>query len=98
MNNSLAFKIYKVEKITERHRHRYEVNSRKYQKIFDDAGLLISGTSIDGKLPEIIERKDHPFFIATQAHPEFKSKPFAPHPLFSAFISAALSYCKQHRH
>jgi CTP synthase len=94
MDDSLAFKIYNAKTVTERHRHRYEVNFKKYQKTFESAGLLISGTSLNGNLPEIIERKEHPFFIATQSHPEFKSRPFAPHPLFASFIKAALSYRK----
>ncbi len=75
-------------KISERHRHRYEFNNQ-YRERLEEAGLVISGTTPDGKLVEIIELKDHPFFIGTQFHPEFKSRPFAPHPLFLAFIQAA---------
>ena len=85
---SLAYKIYNTSDISERHRHRYEVNIN-YQKPLEDAGLFISGLSPDGRLPEIVERKDHPFFIAVQFHPELKSKPFQPHPLFTEFVSAA---------
>lgn len=91
MDDSLASKVYGKSRITERHRHRYEVNYDKYKGIIDASGLIVSGTSVDGLLPEIIERHDHPFFIATQAHPEFKSGPMAPHPLFDAFIKAATS-------
>ncbi|MEI8320596.1 MAG: CTP synthase [Alphaproteobacteria bacterium] len=86
---SLAHSIYKTSDITERHRHRYEVNL-KYQKQFEKAGIIFSGLSPDGKLPEIMELKDHPWFIGVQFHPELKSKPFEPHPLFVSFIKAAL--------
>ncbi|MDR1375496.1 MAG: CTP synthase [Holosporaceae bacterium] len=89
---TLAHKIYNSTEITERHRHRFEVNIKKYSELFSKAGLKFSGMSTDGILPEIVERHDHPFFIATQAHPEFKSHPFAPHPLFSSFIKAAIDY------
>ena len=81
--------IYGTLKISERHRHRYEVNVR-YQAQLEKAGLIFSGMSPDGLLPEIIERKDHPWFIGVQFHPELKSKPFAPHPLFTSFIAAAI--------
>jgi CTP synthase len=87
---TLAYEIYNSPEISERHRHRFEVNLKKYKDVFKKAGLVFSGMSVDGKLPEIIERRDHSFFIATQAHPEFKSRPFAPHPLFAAFIKAAV--------
>ena len=75
--------------ISERHRHRYEVNVA-YRDALEGAGLVFSGMSPDGLLPEIVERPDHPWFIGVQFHPELKSKPFAPHPLFSGFIAAAL--------
>ncbi|MDR1391214.1 MAG: CTP synthase [Holosporales bacterium] len=88
--NSLAFEIYGKTEITERHRHRYEVNIKKYESVFQNAGIVISGTSIDERLVEIVERKGHPFFIATQAHPEFKSSPILPHPLFSNFVKASM--------
>lgn len=74
--------------ISERHRHRYEFNN-EYRERLEEAGLTISGTTPDGELVEIIELKDHPFFIATQFHPEFKSRPFSPHPLFVEFIKAS---------
>ncbi len=81
-------KIYNSLKINERHRHRYEVNIN-YQKDFESKGMIFSGLSPDNKLPETIELKDHPWFIGVQFHPEFKSRPLAPHPLFSSFIKAA---------
>ncbi len=81
-------KIYKTLKIQERHRHRYEVNIN-YRNDFENNGMIFSGLSPDNKLPEIIELKDHPWFIGVQFHPEFKSRPLAPHPLFSSFIKAA---------
>ena len=87
--DSLARKIYGAENIFERHRHRYEVNLA-YEQQLSDNGLFVVGKSPDGKLPEIVERKDHPWFIAVQFHPELKSKPFAPHPLFVSFIEAAI--------
>ncbi|MDC0330641.1 CTP synthase [Candidatus Pelagibacter sp.] len=90
--NSLIRKIYKSKSIQERHRHRYEVNI-DYKDQFEKNGLIFSGLSPDKKLPEIIELKNHPWFIAVQFHPEFKSRPLAPHPLFSSFIKAA----KNHR-
>jgi len=80
---------YAAEDISERHRHRYEVNI-KYKKQLEDAGLIFSGMSPDGKLPETIELADHPWFIGVQFHPELKSRPFAPHPLFISFIDAAV--------
>ena len=89
-NSSLAYQIYGSNEVVERHRHRYEVNIAKYGEVFEKSGLTFSGMSVDGMLPEIIERKDQDFFIATQAHPEFKSRPFAPHPLFREFIKAAI--------
>ena len=87
-NNSLVRKIYKSNKIKERHRHRYEVNI-EYKDKFEKKGLIFSGVSPDNKLPEIIELKNHPWFIGVQFHPEFKSRPLNPHPLFSSFIKAA---------
>ena len=83
---SKAFQIYGAK---ERHRHRYEVNI-KYEPVLRKAGMLITGKSPDGLLPEIVERPDHPWFIGVQFHPELKSKPFAPHPLFVAFVKAAI--------
>ena len=81
--------IYGTTRISERHRHRYEVNM-DYRKLLEKNGLLFSGVSPDGKLPEIVERTDHPWFIGVQFHPELKSKPFEPHPLFASFIAAAI--------
>ena len=85
---SLAYDIYGTSEISERHRHRYEVNI-SYRDMLKDTGLVITGLSPDGRLPEIVERPDHPFFIAVQFHPELKSRPFEPHPLFAGFINAA---------
>ena len=85
---SLAHQIYGSQDISERHRHRYEVNVG-YKDMLAEAGLQITGLSPDGGLPEIVERPDHPFFIAVQFHPELKSRPFEPHPLFSGFVNAA---------
>ncbi len=90
-----AIKLYGSENITERHRHRYEVNN-EYRDDLVNAGLTLSGLSPDGHIVEMIELKDHPFFVATQAHPEFKSRPNRPHPLFKGFIAAAVKYKKEH--
>ena len=84
-------KIYSEKKIKERHRHRYEVNINLMKK-FEKKGLMFSGISPDNHLPEIIELKNHPWFIGVQFHPEFKSRPLLPHPLFSSFIKAAKFY------
>jgi CTP synthase len=75
--------------ISERHRHRYEVNTR-YRNRLEAAGLRFSGLSPDGLLPEIVEIPDHPWFVGVQFHPELKSRPFEPHPLFASFIGAAV--------
>ena len=88
-NDTLTSKIYSSKKIMERHRHRYEVNT-KYMKDFEKKGLIFSAMSPDKSLPEIIEFKNHPWFIGVQFHPEFKSRPFTPHPLFASFIKAAI--------
>lgn len=87
--DSLVHKIYSTDKISERHRHRYEVNM-KYEDQLKQAGMIIAAKSPDGKLPEICERPDHPWFVGVQFHPELKSKPFAPHPLFVSFVRAAI--------
>ena len=87
-NNSLISKIYSAKKIKERHRHRYEVNI-KYKNQFEKKGLIFSALSPNGMLPEIIELKNHPWFVGVQFHPEFRSRPFTPHPLFSSFVKAA---------
>ena len=91
--NSLAYKIYKTENIEERHRHRYEYNN-DYKEMFEKEGLICSGISPDGELVEIVEYNKHPFFIAGQFHPEFKSRPDRPAPLFVAFIKASKEYNK----
>jgi CTP synthase len=85
---SLISRIYSTKKIKERHRHRYEVNI-DYKNDFEKKGLIFSALSPDGSLPEVIELKDHPWFVGVQFHPEFKSRPFTPHPLFSSFVKAA---------
>jgi CTP synthase len=86
---SKAAAIYGATTISERHRHRYEVNIA-YLDAFESAGLKMTGVSPDGVLPEIVERTDHPWFVGVQFHPELKSRPFAPHPLYASFIAAAL--------
>ncbi len=86
---SKAAEIYGSTEISERHRHRFEVNAR-YRDRLEAAGLLFSGLSPDGLLPEIVEIPDHPWFIGVQFHPELKSRPFEPHPLFKSFIGAAV--------
>ncbi|MGZ3315273.1 MAG: glutamine amidotransferase-related protein, partial [Caulobacteraceae bacterium] len=86
---SKVCEIYGSTDISERHRHRYEVNIG-YREAIEGAGLKFSGLSPDGILPEIVERDDHPWFVGVQFHPELKSRPFAPHPLFRSFIAAAL--------
>lgn len=91
---SHAYKAYGKEKISERHRHRYEVNAN-YIPALEKAGLSFSGMSPDGRLPEIVENTNHPWFVAVQFHPEFKSRAFDPHPLFSAFVEASLKHAKK---
>jgi CTP synthase len=91
MDNSLAFRLYGRRKISERHRHRYEVNNA-YRDRLKQHGLILSGLSPDGELVEMIELADHPFFLASQFHPEFKSRPFECHPMFKGFIKAALQH------
>ncbi len=88
--DSLAAQAYETTEISERHRHRYEFN-REYEALLTGAGLRITGTTPDGTYVEIVEIGDHPFFVGCQFHPEFKSKPLEPHPLFSAFIEASYS-------
>lgn len=85
--DSLAAKIYGTTSVDERHRHRYEVN-QKYVQQYTQAGLVVSGLSPDGRLVEMVEMQDHPYFLATQAHPELRSRPDRPHPLFNGFIAA----------
>ncbi|HTA84777.1 MAG TPA: CTP synthase [Silvibacterium sp.] len=86
--DSLAYKAYDVPEISERHRHRYEFN-REYEALLTGGGLRITGTTPDATYVEIVELRDHPFFLGCQFHPEFKSKPLEPHPLFSAFVKAS---------
>jgi len=86
--DSLAYKAYGVPEISERHRHRYEFN-REYEALLTGGGLRITGTTPDATYVEIVELRDHPFFLGCQFHPEFKSKPLEPHPLFSAFVKAS---------
>ena len=90
-HNSLIKNIYKSSSIKERHRHRYEVNNNLKNK-FEEKGMIFSGMSPDNQLPEIIELKNHPWFIGVQFHPEFKSRPLSAHPLFSSFITAAKNH------
>jgi CTP synthase len=92
-HNSKAFELYGEDVIHERHRHRYEVNN-DYRVALTEHGMKLSGLSPDGRIVEMCELPEHPFFVATQAHPEFKSRPNRPHPLFQGFIEAALK-CKQ---
>jgi len=90
---SVIAEVYGDTEISERHRHRYEVNN-DYRRKLADAGLVFSGTSPDGRLVEFIEldRETHPYFVATQAHPELKSRPTRPHPLFDGLVRAAVAY------
>lgn len=92
--DTLAFKLYQQQVIYERHRHRYEFNNA-YRNLFLESGYAVSGTSPDGRLVEMIELPSHPFFIASQFHPEFQSRPSAPHPLFQGFVQAASTQGKQ---
>ncbi|PZN95930.1 MAG: CTP synthetase [Alphaproteobacteria bacterium] len=87
--NSVAASVYGAPTVSERHRHRYEVNVH-YRERLEASGLIFSGMSPDGLLPEIVERPDHPWFVGVQFHPELKSKPFDPHPLFAGFVAAAV--------
>ena len=93
---SLAAEIYGSTEVSERHRHRYEVNNAKRDSL-EAAGLVISGTSPDGNLVEFVElpREVHPYYISTQAHPEFKSRPTHAHPLFAGLVSAAVARQQQ---
>ena len=88
-DDSLAASVYGKTEIAERHRHRYEFNNA-YREEFEKAGMDIVGLSPDGNYVEVIEIKDHPYFISSQYHPEFKSRPNRPHPLFTGWIKAAL--------
>ena len=90
---TLAYKLYEKNKVDERHRHRYEINPEFVEEL-QEAGMIFSGTSPDGTLMEIMElsRKEHPFFLATQFHPELQARPLDPHPLFSGFIKASIKH------
>ena len=92
---SIVAHLYGTSSVSERHRHRYEVNN-EYVKILEEKGLVFSGKSPDGHLMEYIElpKTVHPFFVGTQAHPEFTSRPVAPHPLFTGFIKASIKNTK----
>ena len=90
-DGTLAINAYKKNKIFERHRHRYEVNN-SYRDILEKNGMILSGVNKELNVVEMIEIKKHPWFIGTQAHPEFKSEPINPHPLFKGFINAAFEF------
>jgi CTP synthase len=91
---TLAHKVYQETKISERHRHRYEFNNA-YRERFEKNGFMISGISPDRSLVEIVEIADHPYMIGSQFHPEFKSRPFRPHPLFRGFVGAIVKQIKE---
>ena len=93
---SNAYKAYGRENISERHRHRFELNN-KYLPMLEKAGMTITGINPDKNLAEIIEVEEHPWFLAVQFHPEFKSRPDKPHPLFKDFIGAAINYSLRHK-
>ena len=94
VNGTLAHKLYGSTRIDERHRHRYEVNNDFREKL-QEHGMVISGVSPDYRLVEMIEIPGHPFFVGTQAHPEFKSRPNRPHPLFKGLVEAAVARSRQ---
>jgi CTP synthase len=93
INETFAYKAYGISDISERHRHRYEFNN-EYKERLEEKGLIISGVSPNGELVEIVEIKNHPWFLGCQFHPEFKSRPMNPHPLFRDFIKASLKNAK----
>ena len=93
IKGTLAYDDYKQDEIKERHRHRYEFNN-KYKDLLEEKGMTFSGINEQANLVEIIELKDHPHFIACQFHPEFKSRPTRPHPLFNSFIRESVNYNK----
>ncbi|MGH2930046.1 MAG: glutamine amidotransferase-related protein, partial [Solirubrobacteraceae bacterium] len=93
---SLAHEAYGTVNISERHRHRFEVNN-KFRKLLEDAGLSVVGVHAPKNLVEIVELKDHPWFVATQFHPEFKSRPENPHPLFRDFVAATVERAESRR-
>lgn len=91
VSNTKAQQAYGKAEISERHRHRYEFNN-EYRELLGDAGMIFSGLSPDEKLVEMMELPDHPWFVGCQFHPEFKSRPMEPHPLFQDFIKASLEF------
>ena len=91
--SSIAYSLYGEEEIHERHRHRYEVNN-DYRNVLKEHGMKLTGISPDGRIVEMIEIENHPWFVCTQAHPELKSRPNRPHPLFKGFIEASLKNTK----
>ena len=91
--HSKAYQLYGHKQIEERHRHRYEVNN-DYREVLQENGMMLSGFSPDGRIVEMVEIPEHPWFIGTQAHPEFKSRPNKPHPLFKGFLAASLAHQK----
>ena len=93
---TLAARVYGSTEVQERHRHRYEVNNG-YRERLEEAGLKLSGRSPDGQLVEIVEIDDHPWFLGCQFHPEFRSRPTSPHPLFKDYVGAALTYRDEQR-
>jgi CTP synthase len=92
---SAAFDAYGKDEVSERHRHRFEYNN-KYRERLEEAGLIVSGTNPESDLVEIVEVKEHPWYVGVQFHPEFQSKPNKAHPLFAAFIEASLSHSLIH--
>ena len=94
--DSKAYQLYGREQIFERHRHRYEVNN-EYRDVYETKGMELSGVSPDGHIVEMIELKDHPYYVATQAHPEFKSRPNHAHPLFAGLVKAAVEHASNHQ-
>jgi CTP synthase len=95
-DGTVARRLYGAGEISERHRHRYEFNP-EYKDVLVEKGLKISGTSPDGRLVEMVEHPDHPWFVGCQFHPEFKSRPWEPHPLFAGFIAASLEHQKKRK-
>lgn len=91
---SLAEKLYNAREISERHRHRYEVNN-EYRDSLEEKGMILSGLSPDGRVAEMLELRNHPYFIGTQGHPELKSRPNRAHPLFRGLVHAAAEYQRQ---
>ncbi|MDR1907265.1 MAG: CTP synthetase, partial [Holosporales bacterium] len=89
---SIAQRAYGEARVSERHRHRYEFNAPQFGERASEIGITVSGLSPDGALTEIIERRDHPWFVAVQFHPEFKSRPLKGHPLFVSFVKGAVEY------